>query len=386
MKFSMFLNPTSLRAANDRRVLHETIEQALYADEAGFACVLLSEHHFTGYNTFSSPLVFGAWLGSQFTQAYLSSAVVIPALYHPARIAEEANLLDQLMGGRYILGVGAGGIPSEFAGYGLHIDRAHEVTDEQMDAVHELWAKEDDGEPLEIKTELYQGRLLERIMPASYRAPHPHVMRVGFSPEKMPLYAARGYSLFVSGPDAASIQARLTEYRQLLEAAGHSQERIDLAMEWCTTPTAAHVAETTEEAMRNVEGPFSNLATWAARQGELMPRLYPGEDVGQFFRPSGPGAGPPRDSAGGPPAGGPPAGGPPAGGPSVRPGRMGMWGDPDSVAALVQEHVDGGVRNLNIGFAWGEADHETIMRGLKLFAEEVMPRFPEPTTGDPTPA
>ncbi len=383
MKFSMFLNPTSLSRENDKRILDETIEQALYADELGFASVLLSEHHFSGYNTFSSPLVFGAWLGGQFKNAYLSSAVVIPALYHPARIAEEANLLDQLMNGRYILGVGAGGIPGEFAGYGMRIQTAHEVTDEQMDAVHELWDKEDDGEPLDIKTTLYSGRVLQRVSPGPYRTPHPHVMRVGFAPEKLPLYAARGYSLFVSGPDSEAIQARLAGYEQMLRDAGHSEERIKLAMEWNTTPTAVHVADTTEEAMANVAGPFARLGEWAARQGELMANYYPGEDPTQMFRPSGPGAAAPREGGGGGQGGPPSPGGP--GGPGASPGRMGMWGDPDGVAALVQEHVDSGVRNLNIGFAWGEVDHKTVMRGLELFATEVMPRFPEPE-GDPTPA
>jgi len=37
--------------------------------------------------------------------------------------------------------------------------------------------------------------------------------------------------------------------------------------------------------------------------------------------------------------------------------------------------AESGIRYLIFGFAWGDLSHESALASMKLFAEEVMPRF-----------
>ena len=76
-----------------------------------FLSVCLTEHHFTGYNTYGNPFVFGAFLAGQLTNLHVVLSVAVPGLQNPMNFAEGCNLLDMLTKGRCVIGVGTGGSP-----------------------------------------------------------------------------------------------------------------------------------------------------------------------------------------------------------------------------------------------------------------------------------
>src|SRR5215212_2816637 len=118
MRFSLYINPQTRDPDDDLKVIDAVTRQAVAADEAGFSAVFLTEHHFTGYNAFSDPFMFGAYLAAQLERAHIGFSVTAPPLHHPLRFAEHCNLLDQFTRGRAIIGIGPGGGPIELAGFG----------------------------------------------------------------------------------------------------------------------------------------------------------------------------------------------------------------------------------------------------------------------------
>jgi alkanesulfonate monooxygenase SsuD/methylene tetrahydromethanopterin reductase-like flavin-dependent oxidoreductase (luciferase family) len=66
-----------------------------------------------------SPNVFLGAAAMRTTRIRLCPLVYVLPLYHPARLAEEVAMLDQLSGGRLDVGFGKGGNPHELLPYGI---------------------------------------------------------------------------------------------------------------------------------------------------------------------------------------------------------------------------------------------------------------------------
>src|SRR3954447_26852074 len=155
MRFSLYINPQTRGPDDDLNVIDAVTRQAIAADDAGFAAVFLTEHHFTGYNAFSDPFVFGAYLAPQIKRARLGLSVAVPTLHHPFKFAEQCSLLDNMTRGRAIIGVGAGGGgmgwgggggPLELAGFGLEPKDRREQTDQVLDIALRAWTQQP-GDP-----------------------------------------------------------------------------------------------------------------------------------------------------------------------------------------------------------------------------------------------
>ena len=113
------------------------LRQARLAEKVGLNSFWIAEHHFAedGYAPSVIP-VCAAVLGA--TQRLVAgTAVAIASFYNPIRLAEDAIAADLLSGGRFVLGLGTGYRPEEFAG--MAIDPA--TDEERLDEVLEILAK-----------------------------------------------------------------------------------------------------------------------------------------------------------------------------------------------------------------------------------------------------
>ncbi|MBV9544278.1 MAG: LLM class flavin-dependent oxidoreductase [Chloroflexi bacterium] len=94
------------------REIGETYEQRLQvlelADQLGFYCYHLAEHHQTELSTVPSPNLFLAAAAERTRRLRLGPLSVILPLYDPLRLLEEICMLDQLSGGRLELGLSRG--------------------------------------------------------------------------------------------------------------------------------------------------------------------------------------------------------------------------------------------------------------------------------------
>lgn len=91
------------------------------AEDIGFDTAWFAEHHFTNYSISVSPLMMAAHMAGVTTRIRLGTAVIVLPLYQPMRVAQEVALVDQLSGGRLVLGVGTGYQPFEFDRYGVDV-------------------------------------------------------------------------------------------------------------------------------------------------------------------------------------------------------------------------------------------------------------------------
>jgi alkanesulfonate monooxygenase SsuD/methylene tetrahydromethanopterin reductase-like flavin-dependent oxidoreductase (luciferase family) len=83
------------------------------ADEAGFYCLQLAEHHATPLNMVPVPGVFLGAVARLTKRMRLGTLVYLLPLYSPLRIIEEICMLDHLSHGRLEVGVGRGVSPFE---------------------------------------------------------------------------------------------------------------------------------------------------------------------------------------------------------------------------------------------------------------------------------
>src|SRR5436190_2250066 len=127
-----FQNPFDQRA--DADVYHRELGFALQAEMWGFDSIWTVEHHFTDYTMCPDPLQLLTWLAGQTRSLRLGTAVVVLPWHDPIRVAEQIALLDNLSGGRLILGLGRGLARVEYDGFRV-----------DFDVYRRVWADENAG-------------------------------------------------------------------------------------------------------------------------------------------------------------------------------------------------------------------------------------------------
>lgn len=82
------------------------------------------------------------WLAAITERTRLLSHVFVPAYRHPLVTAKAFATLDELSGGRVILGIGAGHVEAEFDVLGIPFAERGRLTDEAIDGVRAAWSAE----------------------------------------------------------------------------------------------------------------------------------------------------------------------------------------------------------------------------------------------------
>lgn len=122
-------------------VVEDTRTMVSLAEDIGFDVAWFAEHHFTNYSISVSPLMVAAHMAGQTARIKLGAAVVVLPLYDPMRVAQEIALLDQLSGGRAVLGVGTGYQAYEFERYGQDVALKNEVFLEHWHVLSQVLAE-----------------------------------------------------------------------------------------------------------------------------------------------------------------------------------------------------------------------------------------------------
>ena len=91
---------------------------------------------------FYDPFVALSWLAAQTARIELGTTVAILPYRHPLLVARMAANLDQLSGGRFVLGVGVGWADQEFAALGVPFAARGPISDDTLAAILAAWAGE----------------------------------------------------------------------------------------------------------------------------------------------------------------------------------------------------------------------------------------------------
>ena len=244
MKFSNFLFPESRNPADDGRIIQETIEEARLTDFLGFDTIWLAEHHFDGICAYVDPVSFAAALAPAINHARIGFAVAQMSLHHPVRFTEQMSLLDNLLYGRLIIGLGRGTAYNiyDYLGYDIDPDEAQERLEESEAILQAAWT----GEPVDHHGRFWNLRIPTlRPRPLS---PRPPILRAASGAESMLTFARQGRPFMMNVQSLETTTKRIHAYRNALAESGHSEQHIATCLEDTWVWRNVFVAETDAEA------------------------------------------------------------------------------------------------------------------------------------------
>jgi alkanesulfonate monooxygenase SsuD/methylene tetrahydromethanopterin reductase-like flavin-dependent oxidoreductase (luciferase family) len=374
VRFGIFYEhqlPRPWSERSEAQLLRDSLEQVELADRLGFDYVWEVEHHFLEeYSHSSAPEVFLAAASQRTSQIRLGHGIVnvMPAVNHPARVAERIATLDLISGGRVEFGTGESSSAAELGGFLIDREHKRQIWQEQLDAITRMLVETPfaglDGEYVQMPP--------RNVIPKPLQKPHPPMWVACSRRETIHLAARNGIGAlsfsFVEPKDAAKW---VSEYYGLLD----SEDCVPAG--FAVNPNVAVVlpmmlaGEEAEAIERGIDGAhffgyslghYYGLASHAAGTTDVYREFLARRDQSGFarhiVRP---------DQA-------------PLGVRLLQEGMgslRGAIGTPEQVRDLVSRYERAGVDQVVFVLQSGRNRHEHICESLQLFAEQVMPAFLE---------
>ena len=326
------------RSQSVSTMITQTVEQVQAAEGAGFGVAWFTEHHFSNYSLPPSPLLMIGHVAPQTVRIKLGTAVVLPALYQPARLLGELAFTDCLAEGRLIIGLGSGYQAHELLRFGTNLEESRAATDEWLEFISQGLGQESFE---------FHGKFIDMpetpfaTMPA--QLPRPPIWIAGNSLDSQRRAARGPYPLFVTGFGQSNdtlVRIR-AETDETWQAEGRDASELEFgSVRYCM------VTDNKSEALAFAEN--------ARYQIRLSTYLRQGQsDI--------PGSWLPEESFAN----------------EMSPEDILAWnpiGDPETVAArLADEITRVGSHHIALYMTMGNTDHEVVMKSIRRFGDEVIP-------------
>jgi probable F420-dependent oxidoreductase len=129
------------------------------AEGLGFDLLMISDHIAVTADVaeqypapFYEPFTALAWLAGITGRIKLGTTVLIVPYRHPLLVARMAANLNELSGGRLVLGVGVGWAAQEFGALGVPFGERGKLTDDYLRTIRAAWDNDDDyrGAPVPV--------------------------------------------------------------------------------------------------------------------------------------------------------------------------------------------------------------------------------------------
>jgi natural product biosynthesis luciferase-like monooxygenase protein len=141
LEMSLFYFASAERGVGDKYRL--LLEGAKFADSHGFSAVWTPERHFHAFGgLYPNPAVASAAVAAVTERIAIRAGSVVIALHHPARIAEEWALVDNLSHGRVGVSFASGWQPNDFVLRPEGFANAREQMYDGIETVRRLWRGE----------------------------------------------------------------------------------------------------------------------------------------------------------------------------------------------------------------------------------------------------
>jgi len=187
MKLGYFMMPLHHIDRDYHTTLQEDAEAIIHADQLGYSEAWVGEHYSSAVEQITSPLQFLSSLIPQTKQIKLCTGVICMPQYHPGVTAGQCAMFDHMSEGRFIMGVGPGGLPSDFELFGVQDADRNAMMMEALDHILNLWQGEP---PYDLKGEYWSINFPEwthhdiktGYVAKPYTKPHPPIAISGMSP------------------------------------------------------------------------------------------------------------------------------------------------------------------------------------------------------------
>ena len=272
MKLDVFTEVQKARASwgddHEQDVIEETLEQARLADTLGFECWWQVEHHgATEFSYSSAPELLLTAISQQTSRLRLGhSGVLAPfKVNHPIRIAERAATLDRLSHGRAEVGFArSGGL--EWETFDVDPETSLDQVRECMQMVKGMWTES----PFSWHSGLFD--IPERdIVPKPLQQPHPPMWQTTSSPGSFRMAGNLGVGVLATTlmQPLDVMGSLLDEYRDGLK---DCEPVGDLINEQTAVFTFVHCAETTRAA---IESGAAAAALWYVNSAPAVFKVDP---------------------------------------------------------------------------------------------------------------
>jgi limonene 1,2-monooxygenase len=335
--FGIFLAPFHPLDEDPTAALDRDMGLVEHLDRLGYDEAWIGEHHSGGFEIIASPEIFIAAAAERTRHIRLGTGVVSLPYHHPFLVADRMVQLDHMTKGRVMLGVGPGALVGDAFRMGIDPHDQRRMMNEALDALIPLL----DGETVSMKTDWFELREARLQLP-SYT--HPRIeMAVASARSPVGALAAGRHGLgmlSIGGTSDDALAAHASNWGLAEEAAAEHGQTISRD-KWRVV-SLAHIAESREEARRNVE---FGLDAWAQyfREIATFPIVPPEIDNAYEY---------------------------------LLENRMAVIGTPDDAIAYIERLLEGsGGFGAFLELAHNWADFAATKRHFELMARYVVPHF-----------
>ena len=304
---------------------------AEFIDSLGFEAMWLNEEHFQegtlvgrpgGDTHCLSPIPTASAILARTTRLRVGFSVLLLALHHPIRLAEELATLDVLSGGRVDFGISRGGSPKYAVPLQMTEEAGRSDVSKDLDFLLEAWSDR----------KIDAGGKIVSVVPKPVQKPHPPVYIATYTPATAAWAGRAGHSLICHAIISLDAQQPLID---AYVGEGGDPARIPFGR-------FVYVSDTDENARREV---WPTVLKLTSRLNSIrQSRAYSVIDPNMLE-------------------------------PEIFMEQMVIWGSPETCAEKIAAISDRfGIRYLNAlaGF-FGNLPFGNLLRSLQLMATEVRP-------------
>lgn len=264
------------KSRSDRAVYADDLTLVDAVEPLGYESVWAVEHHFTDYTICPDPYQFLSYCAGRTTTAKLGSMVVVLPWHDPLRVAEEISMLDNLSGGRVVLGIGRGAGKVEFDGFRQSMEDSRPRFVEAASAVLEALESgfiEADGE--------FVKQPRTPIRPAPFETFRGRTYAAAVSPESSRIMAKLGIGILVIPQKPwDAVEAELGAYRDLFRATNGAEAPPPVTAGWVFCDEDKERAA--EMAVKYIGGYWQTVLEHYQFAGEHLKNMKGYEYYGKF--------------------------------------------------------------------------------------------------------
>jgi limonene 1,2-monooxygenase len=262
LRFGIFMPPfNSPPTQNATTSLQRNLETLRLMDRLGFDEAWIGEHHSAGTEIIADPLTFIAHAGAVTRHIKLGTGVVSLPYHNPLWVADQAILVDHLLRGRFMLGVGPGSLPTDAEMIGLEPAQLRPALSEDLDVLLRLLTSD---ERVSHQTDRY--RLVDaRTQLAPYSDPCFEIaVAATISPAGPILAGTYGLGLLSLGATTREGFDVLAHHWKVVEAEAAKHGRATNRSSWRLVGPM-HIAETKKQAIEDVRYGFDQFCDYTQR-------------------------------------------------------------------------------------------------------------------------
>ena len=311
------------------------------AESLGYHGAWFAEHHFTRYSMGSSVAVLLGHMAAATTNIRLGTAVIVPALHDPIRVAEDTATLDILSRGRLDVGFGRGTYGYEYAGFGVPIEGSQERFRNSVLSIQDLWLSKKKGLANNSDIDI-------DLVPQPYQEPHPPIfIAASRSRETLEFLLDNDFNICIAVVQDTNDALNLIDrYRQ-----GCARRTRADNMEEIPFFRYVHVASTDREADENVKDHVEWIQDVMQWRRHLTQTTEVNRDIEDWRKM--------RDES-------------PPTYEHIKLNR-GFIGTPESVANQIIDLKAHGIKYFGCNFSLAGLSQEKVLASMRLFDEKVRP-------------